>query len=366
MPEGTTDLCGYEVVVCSNCGFLFADKTATQEASDTHYAGQTKSVQELSIDREPESDIVRLNHTFDILQRRLILKNGRILDIGCGTGYLLGLLKKAGMTDLLGIDQSRAAAEIGSHCYKIKIDVMNVFDLPGDSFDFILLCHVLEHIVDISDFMALAHKLLSNSGIIYIEVPDALQFERYIDPRHLDSTIYVPDICTHFTPEHINYFTPGSLRNLMTRFGFEELFCESDPLGVVISAWKMRPPVLDSEGESCMLRYISGSNSLLNIARERIKLLAEEGVAVLVWGVGLHTQRLLATGDFAALKIIAFIDSDLTYIDKRIAGINIINSNEISNILEQPPILISSFKAQSAIVNVIEKLKLPNKIITLY
>ena len=366
LPEGSTDLSGYEIVVCTNCGFLFADKTVTQDTSDAHYARDTKTALELSVNKEPERDIIRLNNTFNVLSQRLNLKKSRVLDIGCGTGYLLGLLKKTGTTNLLGIDQSSVAANIGIRSYGVKIDVLNAFDLIGDTFDVILLCHVLEHIVDISEFISVVHRLLSKSGIFYVEVPDALQFENFSDPRSLKSSIYVPDLFTHFTPEHVNYFTPTSLRNMMTRFGFKELFCESNPLGVIISAWRPSPPVMDPDGETCLLRYISESNAILDVARARIKLVAEEDGDVLVWGVGLHTQRLLALGDFNALRVVAFIDSSPSYRDRHISGINIINPEDIPNLVGQPPILISSLKSQSSILKNIENLNLPNKIITLY
>ena len=294
------------------------------------------------------------------------LRKARILDVGCGTGYLLHLLKNVGMTDLMGVDQSCVAAEIGINRYKIDIEVESIFNFKNRNFDCILLCHVLEHIVDISNFIIIVDRLLAKNGIIYIEVPDALQFGNFIDPQHSGSSIYEPDVFTHFTPEHINYFTPNSLRNLMFRFGFEEIFCESDPLGVVISAWKPRRPVLDSEGEACLLNYISGSSSLLNTARARIKLLAEKNIAILVWGVGLHTQRLLAVGDFSSIRIIAFIDSDPNYNGKQLFGIDIISVDKISSIPGEPPILISSLKSQLSILKTIDRFKIPNKIIKLY
>lgn len=366
LPEGTLDLCGYEVVVCGNCGFLFADRTASQNTSDIHYAGENKTTNELSISREPDRDILRLNNTFNIINRRLNLDDSRILDIGCGTGYLLSLLKNAGVKNLVGIDQSVVAASIGIERYNVNIEVSNVFDLYGETFDCILICHVFEHIVDIDAFISIIYKLLSTSGTVYIEVPDALQFEKFIDPLKLESSVYVPDLFTHFTPEHVNFFTPISLRNLMTRFGFDELFCESDPLGVVISAWKPKPPVVDHDGACCLRRYITESELLLDSARVRIKSMTKDWATLLVWGVGLHTQRLLARGDLSSLNIIAFVDSASDYKNRYLSGIKIIPPEDIGTIFGQPPILVSSYKAQNSIVETIKTLKLPNEVLTLY
>ena len=58
--------------------------------------------------------------------------------------------------------------------------------------------------------------------------------------------MYLRDLYTHFTPEHVNFFSLVSLRNLMLRHGFDEVRCETHPLGVIASVWRRRSIIADT------------------------------------------------------------------------------------------------------------------------
>jgi hypothetical protein len=101
-------------------------------------------------------------------------------------------------------------------------------------------------------------------------------------------------------------------------------------------------------------------------ALERIAQLAESGVEVLVWGAGLHTQRLLASGGLARVNIRGFIDSDPAYQGTVLAGKPVLKPEEIAPVGGCPPIVISSWKAQGAILRTMQSMGLPNRPILLY
>src|SRR5258708_6564984 len=102
---------GYDIVVCTRCGFVFADQTISLQTSDIHYASSTKVAQALSSAGEPENDLVRLNNTAQLLPP-FLHREDRILDIGCGTGRLLSMLKQAGYDRVQGMDQAPDAVHI--------------------------------------------------------------------------------------------------------------------------------------------------------------------------------------------------------------------------------------------------------------
>lgn len=51
-------------------------------------------------------------------------------------------------------------------------------DMPDKKFDMISIVHVLEHIEDPIGFLSGLHKNLNDKGKLFIEVPDAIEFER--------------------------------------------------------------------------------------------------------------------------------------------------------------------------------------------
>jgi SAM-dependent methyltransferase len=365
IPDGLRSYAGHDIVICLRCGFIYADSATAQGALDAYYTGPTKAAQALREIDETEADAVRLANSAAMIGRSLKPEHS-LLDVGCGAGRLLGLLKSAGFPRVSGLDPPPAAAALARSKYGVPVAQGSVFDFDGGEYDFLAVCHVLEHIADLPAFLRRIYSLLADEGMAYIEVPDVRQFERFADPRSSQTWIYVRDLFTHFAPEHVNFFSVVSLRNLMTRAGFEEVFCEPHPLGVIASTWKRRALTKDEGSEAAVLRYAAHSRAIGKSALERIERLAESGVEVLVWGAGLHTQRLLASGGLAKLNIRKFIDSDPLYQGTTLAGKPVVKPEEIAAIEGCPPIVISSWKAREAILQAMESMGLPNRPILLY
>jgi SAM-dependent methyltransferase len=86
-----------------------------------------------------------------------------ILEVGCGKGAFLDLLRKAGH-DASGIDP----AYEGEAPYIVKLPFAPGVGVRGDS---VVLRHVLEHIAAPVDFLAQIRDANGGGGRIYIEVP---------------------------------------------------------------------------------------------------------------------------------------------------------------------------------------------------
>lgn len=365
LPEGPASYGGYFIVSCERCGFVFADETFSQEDSDAHYAGPTKVAQDLAAFGDSDADILRLENTASLLLR-FVEKDDRLLDVGCGTGRLIWLLKQRGIENVSGIDQSPIAASIGRETYMVDVNSCSIFDFDQKGIDFVVISHVLEHIVDLSVMLVRLYDILVEGGRLYIEVPDVTQFMKFTDPRASEPWVYVRDLYTHFAPEHVNFFSPTSLKNLVTRFGFKEQYCASEDLGVIASVWE-KPKVASDAGSSVtVLEYAKAESALQSDALVKINDLISSQQEVLVWGAGLHTQRLLANGGLDRVNIRAFIDSDVSLAGSSLCGRTVISPSEISTIDRPVPILISSWKGQSSILDSMQAMKLENPAFILY
>jgi len=134
---------------------------------------------------------------------RTSFHDAKILEIGCGTGYLLHRLKLLG-ADVLGIEPGDHGQE-GSKRYHIRIirDFFPSAAIRG-KFDLILAYGVLEHVQSSRDFLHHIAAHLNDGGQIAISVPDC---EPYIRSGDVSMLLH----------EHWNYYTGTTLRNFIAQ-----------------------------------------------------------------------------------------------------------------------------------------------------
>lgn len=95
--------------------------------------------------------------------------NLKILDVGCGSGFLLRSLQKLGFNYLQGVDPfiQNDIIEDGIQIFK-----KDIHGLPnGEKFDFIILNHSFEHMDKQSEVLVKISNILSENGVCVIAMP---------------------------------------------------------------------------------------------------------------------------------------------------------------------------------------------------
>jgi len=360
---------GYEVVVCTRCGFGFADGLPNQSAFDAYYARMSKyefahhgGEQEAAAERRYEA-------TAAFVRPLVTDPRTRVLDIGCSTGGLLDAFRTAGYRQVLGLDPSPACARAADSRYGIAV-LQGSLLKPPDTIgrhDLILLSAVLEHVRDLRAALAETHALLEAGGYLYAEVPDATRFGEARDAPFQE-----------FSVEHVNYFSPRSLRNLLDTAGFSAVALESAALDLapgtvgyaVRGLFRKTDRVesrfeIDDETGPALDAYIEASGTIEAGLRAAIDPWVGNGRPIVVWGVGTHTQRLLATSDLKKARIVAYVDSNQNYQGALFGGVPVISPDAVRARTE--PILISSRFYQEEIARQVrDELGLSNELIRLY
>lgn len=117
---------------------------------------------------------VRRNLIFYLLQKYLKKTRSEIklLDYGCGSGYLVGELQKAGY-NAAGADFSHEAIKYGTErgIKNLSIQENLYLQYNDSSFDCILLLDVLEHIKDEKTIIKEIYRISKKGGIIIATVP---------------------------------------------------------------------------------------------------------------------------------------------------------------------------------------------------
>lgn len=103
---------------------------------------------------------------------------GRVLDVGCGTGFLLERLAERGYSGV-GIDLSpesvehatRRLAEIGADD-RLSARVGSAYEPPDGPFDLICLTDVLEHLEDPRACLRALRERLAPGGLLVVSTPN--------------------------------------------------------------------------------------------------------------------------------------------------------------------------------------------------
>jgi 2-polyprenyl-3-methyl-5-hydroxy-6-metoxy-1,4-benzoquinol methylase len=135
----------------------------------------------------------------------------RVLDIGCGSGTLLSVLKGRGY-DCLGLDVSRRAAEIAeaSGLRVIVGDVGSAGLIPG-TIGVAMMFHVLEHVLDPRSVLARVRGLLEPGGRLVVQVPNA---------GSLQARLFRDRWYGWQVPRHTINYTARSVQGLLRACGF--------------------------------------------------------------------------------------------------------------------------------------------------
>lgn len=149
-------------------------------------------------------------------------KNSKILDAGCGIGYLEYYLIRAGFTNIHAVDVSQEQIEMAKHSLrshntnyqgKIKFNNCGIFEYleRNNGFDIISLIDVVEHFSknEALCVMELAFEKLNDDGLILIRVPNMEYPFRSVSNFYQDFTHEAP-------------FTRSSLNQCLLAAGFNE------------------------------------------------------------------------------------------------------------------------------------------------
>src|SRR5438034_11694862 len=96
-----------------------------------------------------------------------------VLDVGCGSGTLLGLLKHRGFR-VTGLDFSAEAAAIAKaeNGVDVAVGTLEEAHFPAESFDVVTLFHVMEHVTNPRLVLAEVSRVLKTNGAASPQAPN--------------------------------------------------------------------------------------------------------------------------------------------------------------------------------------------------
>ncbi|MFN7647337.1 MAG: class I SAM-dependent methyltransferase [Acidobacteriota bacterium] len=139
-------------------------------------------------------------------------ERGPVLDVGCGGGLFLRLLRERGHR-VVGLDFSIDAARVAWEQNRVPAlcATLSRAPLAPRTFSTITMFHVLEHLYDPIGYCDAARELLRDDGRLVIQVPNAACWQFLLFGEHWNGI----DI-----PRHLINFKEKDLVNLLDACGF--------------------------------------------------------------------------------------------------------------------------------------------------
>ncbi|MBI3485942.1 class I SAM-dependent methyltransferase [Candidatus Daviesbacteria bacterium] len=199
----------YQIVKCRKDNLVRSNPILNLEDIERFYKQSSIAYQK---------EIPNLKKTYlNVLKPYLkeLTRTDKILEIGCGNGFLLEELFKMGYSQISGIEPSLEAVRSASKNIKKKIirDILKKGIFPQNSFKFIFLFQTLDHIPNPNQLLSECFKLLKKNGII-------LAF------NHDFNSLFVKllkDKSPIIDIEHTFFYTPQTARLLFEKNRFQVL-----------------------------------------------------------------------------------------------------------------------------------------------
>lgn len=202
----------FQLAKCSGCGLIFLVPLPTTKKLLSFYPPSYHCY------NNPLSRFTKLLLIYS--QKRqtrriveLISTEGKILDVGCSSGEHFDVFKKVGNWQLLGVDFNQEVVEKGRRKGReIYCSTLEEFSYTKESFDLIIMDHLLEHVANPVVCLKSAYRLLKKDGYLIGSLPNINSLDRLFTCRYWGGY--------HF-PRHVYHFTPETLTKLFEKCHFK-------------------------------------------------------------------------------------------------------------------------------------------------
>ncbi len=212
----------FSVVKCKKCGLLFTNPRLSKQAIDSANEetfspsdkDKSRATQEASLFIRRHPALRKIWHQImgEYLSEMLERSNGKVLDLGSGFGDILEDLTLKGC-DAFGVETNPPAVEA---CLrkglKASCTSLEEAHFPDDSFDTVILCHVIEHLPHPQEALKEIYRILKPGGLVLVYCPNAGSYLAGFFGRYWQGWAI---------PLHLNHYTVRTIKDLVERAGFK-------------------------------------------------------------------------------------------------------------------------------------------------
>ena len=216
------------IVRCNRCGLTYVNPRLAQgelqEIYTESYYDHDGIVNGLEFfgyeDYVADEENIKLTFADRLRTIEKLTARGRLLDIGCATGFFLALARDNGWqvvgTEVSTFSAGYARERLG---VDVRLGTLKSLGFEDGSFDTVTMWDVLEHVTDPMAELGEIARILRTGGVLSIITPDAgslvarILGDRWEEYRRVR--------------EHVYFFSRRTLSRMLNEVGFEILKVES-------------------------------------------------------------------------------------------------------------------------------------------
>ncbi len=225
---------------CKKCGLMFLDPQPTAEQIERMYSKEyftdrenydreKKQQQYMDLAREIDFSKVSSNKYTDYLLKNFPGKAFRYLEVGCGPGFTLKMLRDNLNWQVQGLEISGYSADYGRTQLGLpivtgSIEAYNEF--KENEFDLLYMGDVIEHLTSPATTIAKFKKILEPGGLLMLSLPATMN----LPAVRLGTAIYSAlgrNRKMDIKPYHLFEFTPATIKALLQKQGFDVLHLDN-------------------------------------------------------------------------------------------------------------------------------------------
>jgi 2-polyprenyl-3-methyl-5-hydroxy-6-metoxy-1,4-benzoquinol methylase len=216
------DLKDREIARCSDCGLISYHPIPSEKELEDIYNDPAYFDNSYFLDEEK----IKSNHYMHFqnaaeLASRELKEDGKILEIGPGTGRFIKMCKDRNLNIEAVEFSSQAAAELQEKfAVSVKTGDIEKAGLPENGYDMIVAFDVIEHCVDPTKWLNIINKALKDNGILVLST---ISVKNLLDTvgRLMNSFGVSKAVEKLYPPYHLYYFTPDTLKRFLEKTNFE-------------------------------------------------------------------------------------------------------------------------------------------------
>ena len=212
----------WPIVKCDFCGFIFNSTILTKKDIANLYTSDYFDNYSYASydDLEENKKLAGRQYLRELIKYK---KKGKLLEIGCSSGFLLDEARNLGF-ETYGLEISDQAKKAKKKSHKVFQGVLEDAKYPNNYFDAIITINTLEHTINPFVLLKEIKRILKPKGFCMIVVPN-----------HLKNDILKINYEKDFVSYHISYFTPRTLKKAINKSGLKIIDLKSNFFMLFIS-----------------------------------------------------------------------------------------------------------------------------------
>jgi SAM-dependent methyltransferase len=153
----------------------------------------------------------------DLVVSRTRTGGKKLLDVGCGYGFLLNEMKSRGW-DVKGLEVSKTGRDYAQSRWNFKVysEPLENLELPENIFDIVSILYVIEHVYDPLALLMEVNRVLKPGGLVIVRWPHTTPIVRILGPLAQKMDLY-------HTPYHLYDFSPRTIGMILSKTGFKSV-----------------------------------------------------------------------------------------------------------------------------------------------